>query len=62
MGGVEGGEDKQEEVLVFFFSNSNDRKNIPLCNVDIAEISRGLPADEEARQGYIYRLHIYIER
>ena len=46
-------------IRCFYFFHSNDQKNFLLSNVDIAETSGGLKVDEEARQRYIFRIHIY---
>ena len=34
-----------------FFPHSNDRKNVSLSNIDIAETAGGLALDKEANQG-----------
>ena len=33
------------------FTHSNDRKNVPLSNVEIVEMAGGLTVNEEAKQG-----------
>ena len=35
----------------FYFFHSNDRKNVPLSSVDIAEAAGVLTVEKEARQG-----------
>ena len=45
----------------FYFLHSNDCKNAPLYNVDIAEIAGRLTVNKEARQGSIFRINIYRE-